>query len=244
MSLVPIAEIGQVLDIRDIGLSQQNKRLDSEIAQDPHQLNDCVRLGQVNAGRTDLLPKEGHRIQPNDLHPIVDMQPHDPKELQQHLGITEIQIDLIVAEGTPDMASSIGRYDLAQQWMRARPDDLAQILFRRGLEEELIEWFVTLQVAIEPSSLAGHMVQHQIGHQLEVTRDTPNIGPVAQIGVYRPIVGYCETVVRRIGKEGQDMDRTDRVGQMSVQKVMQHIQRLVFSVLNGIAIGDDHRVLR
>ena len=86
------------------------------------------------------------------------------------------------------------------------------------------------------------MVQHQIRHQQEFRPDPLDIRPVAQNRVHRAVVRHGKPVVRGVGKERQDMHPVDHTGQFAVQEVPQQVERLVLTVHDGIAVGDDQRV--
>ena len=55
---------------------------------------------------------------------------HDLDHALEHFRVLEIEIDLIMTEGTPDMALALGRLDLSQQRGCARTHHVGQILIR------------------------------------------------------------------------------------------------------------------
>ena len=63
-----------------------------------------VCLLKIEAAGSRDFPQEGDGIETKDAHSAIQIESHDAHELQQHLRIAEIEIDLVVAEGAPDMA--------------------------------------------------------------------------------------------------------------------------------------------
>ncbi len=242
MGLFAAPEIGQVLGVGHIGFGEQDHRFCGVIGQKPHQFHDGMGLRQVDAIGADLFPQKRHRIEPDDAHPLVDMQPHDPQKFEQNLGVGEIQIDLIMAEGAPDMARPIGGFDLAQQGLRAGAHHLAQIVVGTGFKEKPVIGRMALQIGVEPDRLRGHMIEHQIGHQQKLRPDARDVLPIAQNGIHGAIIRHRKSVVGGIGKKRQDMHAVDHPREMLVQKVAQQIQWLMRAIHDGIAIGDDHRI--
>ena len=167
MRLVLPAKVTEILGAGHVCFGEQDHRFTGKIAQHPHQFNDGMGLRQVDGRCADFLPEKRHRVQPQDAHAVVDMQAHDPEEFQQDLGVSEIEIDLIVAKGAPDMAGAICGFHLAQQGVRAGADHLGKIVFGRGFEKERVIGRVALQVSVEPCALTADVVQDQIGHEFE-----------------------------------------------------------------------------
>ncbi|MPL99986.1 hypothetical protein SDC9_46209 [bioreactor metagenome] len=242
MRLVTPAEIAQVLGLGHVRLGQQDHRLGRVIRKQPHQLHDRMGLRHVDRGRARRLPQEGHRIEPDDPHAFVDMQPQDAQDLEQHLGVAEIEIDLIVAEGAPDMARPRRRRHRAQKRRGARPHHRAQIVPGRGLHEEAVIGRLALEIGGEPGTLRRDMVQHHVRHQAEGRADATDVGPVPKRGVDLAVIHHREAVVRTRREEGQHMNAVDHPGHLAPQEILQQIKRLVRAVLDRVAIGDDDRV--
>ncbi len=64
--LVALAEIADVLGMRDVGLGQQQHVRGERLNEVAQQLDHLVRLRQVDAGGPRLLPEIGDRVQPDD----------------------------------------------------------------------------------------------------------------------------------------------------------------------------------
>ena len=77
----------------------------------------------------DLLPEKCYCIKTDDLHAVFDMQPDDAQEFQKDFGVAEIQIHLIVTEGTPHVALPIRSFDFAQKRRGPGAHHHAQVVF-------------------------------------------------------------------------------------------------------------------
>jgi len=87
------------------------------------------------------------------------------------------------------------------------------------------------------------MVQNEVGHQRKFTRDPVDIGPIAKLRINRPEIGHREPIVGCVGKERQNMDAVQCSAEVRAQEVIQQVQRLVRTVNDRIAIGDQQCVL-
>ena len=67
-------------------------------------------LGKVNAVGAQLLPEVGDGIQADIAGPGGHVAQNDLDIFQQHVGVGEVDVDLIGAEGTPHMLDAIHRF--------------------------------------------------------------------------------------------------------------------------------------
>ena len=242
MRLVPFAKIAQVFGLWHVCFGEQHDGLHRVVAQKPHEFDDGVGLRQVDRWRSDLFPKKRHCIEADDLHAVVDMGADGPQKLQQHLWVAEIEVDLIMAERAPDVARAVFRFDPLQQWRGARPHNHGMVKRWIGFEKELVVGRLALSVGVKPRALARDVVEHKIGHQLELIRDAVDVSPITKLRIDRIIVGDRKSVVRGEGKERQNMHTVDEPFEIPPQKVVQQIKRLVRAINQRIAIGDDKSI--
>ena len=118
-----------------------------------------------------------------------------PFVVERMEGAMDLQVDLVVAEGAPDMARPARGFHPAQQRVRPGPDHGAQIVVGFGLAEEPVIRRVALKIGAEPGALAGSVVKHNIEHEIEVFADGLNVAPVSQCRVDFPVVNDRKTLV-------------------------------------------------
>ena len=64
-----------------------------------------VRLGKVEAGGADFLPKKGNGIKAQNPATLGKVQHDDVEELEKKVGTSPIQVHLIGTEGRPNIRS-------------------------------------------------------------------------------------------------------------------------------------------
>ncbi len=224
MRLVAIAKIAQIFGIGHIGFGDQRQHLHRVIREQTEKPHDLMGLSQVNAGRAGFLPNKGHRIEAQGAHAVIDMRAQDRHKGQQHFGVREIKIDLIMREGAPQMLDPVCGLHPPQQIMRARAHDGGEIGGRVRLEIEFIIRRMALQVIGKPLRAGRAVVEHQIRHQGEPLCDPLHIRPIAQCRVHREIIGHRETVIGGEGEIGQDMQAGERISQLGLREIAQQIQ--------------------
>src|SRR5215204_4158187 len=90
-----IPKIGNVIDVRHIGFSNEVNIWCNFVQGGAQELNNAMRLRQVNAVCADFLPHVGDRIQTNECCAALDIQQQDIKNFEQYFGVLVIQIDLV-----------------------------------------------------------------------------------------------------------------------------------------------------
>ena len=95
---------------------------------------------KMNTGGTDRFPQVGDRIQPDHACAVTHISQKNINELQQHLRIGKIQVNLVLAECCPDMTHTTVGIDLSQQRAVARARHLAQIRVGGHFYEVAIGW--------------------------------------------------------------------------------------------------------
>ncbi len=87
------------------------------------------------------------------------------------------------------------------------------------------------------------MVEHQVDHQIMVTGQAPDIGPVAQLRVDLAVVDHREAVVAAPGEEGQHMDTAEDGLQALAKELIEHRQGALVGIQQGVAVDDQPLVL-
>ena len=116
-------------------------------------LNDRVRLRKVNASRAGLFPKIGNRIEADEGRAAFDVKQKDVENFKQDIGIFEVEVDLVRAEGRPHFF--LARWSLVrgQQRQRARTYDLRKVRLAFNGNEVIFVTWVVMQKALEPCAL-------------------------------------------------------------------------------------------
>src|SRR5688500_13386804 len=110
LRLIPaIAEIGDILIVRDICLCNEDHMRCYFVEHRAKEADDAVCPGQVNTGGADFLPEIGDSIQTDELGTLSSIKQESVDNFQQYIRITEIEIDLICAERRPYLPGSRGR---------------------------------------------------------------------------------------------------------------------------------------
>lgn len=106
----PVPEVRDVVHVRHVGLGDELNFRRCPIHYGAHQLNDRVRLWQVNAGRADLLPEIGDRIESDEPCPLAHVEQQRLHQRDEHPRILHVHVHLIGAEGGPNpFRSACGR---------------------------------------------------------------------------------------------------------------------------------------
>ena len=180
MGLVGVAKIGQVLPVGNIGLGDQHRILASVLDQGAQQAHYLVGLLQIEAGGARDFPQKGHRIEAENAHAVIEVMPDDRDELLQHLRVAEVQVDLVVAEGAPDVSHTLTGLHLLQQGRGPRTHHVRQVILGRGSEKIIPARIATLEEILEPQAAAGAVIDHQVRHQVIVPADRVDILPVTE----------------------------------------------------------------
>ena len=161
---------------------------------------------------------------------------------QQHIRVGVVQVNLIGAEGRPDMLWPGSCVHLGQQGQRARAHHGGQVLGRINSDEVIGIGGVACQKTLEPQAAGRNVINHRVKHQAEISAQLVNIRPGAKRWIYRLIIHYRKAIVRCIGKKWQDMHRIDHTLQCAAQKRVQRLQRRLARLLNQIPIGNQDHV--
>ena len=87
------------------------------------------------------------------------------------------------------------------------------------------------------------VIQHQVEHQVERSPQIAHVVPVPQRRIHRRVIDDRKAVVRRVRKEGQQVDGAEHlVKTVAGQELLQRVQRAFPRRTNVIAVGDQHDV--
>ena len=238
----PIAEVGDVVPVRDVGLRHDQDPGRHSVEDGTKQADDPVRLGQMDAGGADLLPEIGHRVEANHLGPALDVQQQDPDHLDQHIGIAVVQVDLVGAEGRPHQLVPRGGAHRGQQRLGARPEHRREVQALRHDGEVLPERRLISQEGLKPVAAGRDVVQDQIDHQAEIPADGLHVGPSAPFGIDRVEVDHGEAVVGGVRKKRQDVNPAEDPRQVPPQESAEGDQRRFPGPAKLVAVGDHKRI--
>ena len=109
-----------------------------------------VCLRQVDAGGALAFPQECHRIEADDARALLEVVKQDADELEQHIGIGEVQVDLVIREGCPKMAQATTGMHRREQGRWTRAHDLGDIGVGVHLDEVVAAGLHAGQIIGEP----------------------------------------------------------------------------------------------
>jgi len=119
-----VAEIGNVVFMRYVGLADQQDLREGHVQGGPDQLDNLVGLGKVDTRGADFLPQVCDGIQADKLRPSGRVKKQRIQDIQQYIWIMEIQVDLVGAERSPHGFTAGRGVEAGQQRQRPRPDHL------------------------------------------------------------------------------------------------------------------------
>src|SRR5688572_15749276 len=97
-----IAEVGEIVHMRHVGLGDEYYLRRNLVQHSAHELDDVMRLGEMNACCADLLPQIGDCIQPDEPGATFDIEQEHVERGKEDGGIAEIQVDLVCAKRSPN----------------------------------------------------------------------------------------------------------------------------------------------
>ena len=222
MSLVcSIAEVGDVVPVGYVGFRDQERSRRRLIQHRPEDLDNPVGLGQVQAAGAQLLPEKAHRVQAEVARPLFNVKEEELHHLQQHLGVFVVEVDLVCAEGGPEMLFPLAGDKRREQGQRPGPDDLGEVCPWIAGDEEILEGGIPRQVFLKPLALGGDVVDHRIEHQIEILGQVGDVRPAPQLITDLPVVDDRKTIVGGIGVKGQNVDGGNKSGQKGAGKARQ-----------------------
>ncbi len=237
-----VAKVGDVLRVRHVRLGDDRHAWRDGVEQRPEQADHAVCLLQVDAGRAGFLPQVRDRVQADEARAVRDVGQQHVDDAQQHIGTAKVQVDLVVAEGRPDVHRLPAPVHGGQQRQCTRSHHARQVLGRVGHDEVVAVSRVARLERPEPVTLGGDVVDHGVEHQLKVRAEPLHVSPRAQHGIDGGVVDHRKAVVGRIREERQHMYCRDRPGHVAQQEVVQCLQRRLICRAQRVAIRDQHHV--
>ena len=184
-------------------------------------------LGQVQAVGAWHFPEKCNRIQPKNPHPAIKIESDNPHHFQQQFRIGKVQVDLIMTECAPDVFFACRCLDLAQQRAGSWAYHLAQVSCRvRHDKVVAARRFITLKL-FKPFTASRTVIDDEIRHEPIFAGDRLDILPLTKGFIHLAVVQYRETVIRTVGKEGQNMDTGDDIMEVPIKEGLQGVQRLL-----------------
>ena len=237
---IAVAEVGDIFFVRHVGFGEQDDTGRGHIDQVPHQLHDLVGLFEVDAGGSGLLPEVGDGVEPDDFCAVGDVEEQDVEKLKQHIGVGEIEVDLVVAEGGPEMLLGSVDFDGREQRQTARPDDGGEIRRRISLDEVIAIRSHSGDKIFKPVAFARDVVEHQIKHELEPSAELADVIPLSVVAFNQTVIDHGKAVVGGPRTEGQNVDGTQHAFEIFFGKPVQGGERTLAFALHGVRIGDEH----
>ena len=156
----------------------------------------------------------------------------------EHLGIAEIEIDLIVAERAPDPPRTAASLDLAQQRRSPRPHHAREIVTLCGGGKIVAPGLPVVDKVLEPATLAGTVIDDQVGHEIVLGAYTQYVIPVAQGRVDVQVIDHRKTVIGTRRIEGQDVHPGEQTVGVLVQPVLERAQGPLALTHDAVAVSD------
>ncbi len=234
-----VAEVRNIVGVRDVGLGDQHHTRRNFVQHGAQKLNDPVRLRQVNAGRADFLPQIGYRIQPDKFRAPRNVKQQEIDDLQQHLGLPTVEIDLIFAERRPHLLFAGRGSEARQQRQGAGADDARQIGVAFDDDEVIAVFRIVAQERLKPRAPGRGVIDHRVEHQAKVAPNLGYVFPTAKRGVNGAIINHRKTVVGGIWVKRQNVNAADQPGEMLRTEIGQRLQRRRVWLAELIAVSDE-----
>ena len=154
MCFIAVAEVGDILILRHVCLRDEKNVRRQQLNDVAEQLDDLVRLWQVNAWRAEILPQVGDGVESEYPHTLGDIKKQDVDEFEQDIRILKVEIYLVVAERGPDVSLAVAGLGAAQKGGGARPDHGGVIRGRICLDEIEARGRYAGHIVSEPAALA------------------------------------------------------------------------------------------
>lgn len=202
-----------------------------------------MRLRPVQTGGADFFPQKRDGVQPDEPGAVPHIKQQRRQGRQQHLGILEIQVYLVRAEGGPHFPRPGGGWEFGEQGQRTRPDDLRKIGIAGDHDKEIAERWIITKETLKPFALRGQMIEHRIEHQIKFRSEPPEVRPCAIRRFNREIVLHRKTIVRGPGIKRQQMNAADHFAQMPRGERRQRAQGGLARLVDLVRVGDEQGVV-
>src|SRR5438045_729 len=121
-----VSEIGEVLRVRDVCFGDEQNVWRDLVQDFAQELDDAMRLRQMDAGSADLFPKISDGVQSDEARALFDVKEQSTYNGQQHVRLFEVQVHLVRAESCPHFFPSRAGGKFREQRERAWPHNLRE----------------------------------------------------------------------------------------------------------------------
>ena len=163
-----VAEVGKIVHVRHVRFGDELHMRRGFVQRGAQELNHRVCLRQVDAVRAGFLPEISDRIEADEGRAALGIQKENVESFQQDLGILEIEIDLVFAEGRPNFFLAGGSLECCQQRQRPRTHHLRKVVLTFHGNEEIFVTRVILLEFLEPFALRRDVIDDPIEHQPKI----------------------------------------------------------------------------
>ena len=230
----------------DVGLGHQRHPRRHRVEHVTKELDDLVRLGQVDRLGARLGPEVGDRVETDDVRSPSDVEEQRLEDRQQHPRVAEVEVDLVGRECRPDVLGPVDGLVAGQDVRRPWPEDLAALLGREVVgrvvgDEEVVVDGVAAQEPAEHLRARGGVVEDRVEHEVVVEGQLAHLLPGADLGVDRLEVDHREAPVRGVGEERQHVDGVDRVV-VRLDEPVQRLDAAAVATAYRIGVGDEDEI--
>src|SRR5512138_1744218 len=204
--------------MRKISLRNEQDMRRYHVKNRTEELDQGMRLGQMNARRSNFLPQVGSRIQSDELRAVIDIEQEGIDDLQKHVRVLEIQIDLVRAECRPYLPATRTCVEFRQERQGIRAHYRREIRLAIHHNEIISIVGGVPQKSLEPFMMNGDVIDHGVEHQAEFTAQARNVLPFANRTLDRLIIDDGKPVIGKVRKERQHMDAADQPGKILFAK--------------------------
>ena len=195
VGLVAGTEVGEVFAVGDVCFGDEDDVGGDDVEDVAQEFDDLVGLGEVDAGGADLFPEIGDGVESDDPDAAVDVVEEDVKKFEEDIGIGEVEVNLVFAEGGPDVAGAVAGLGEGEEGVGAGSDDGGEVGLGVGLDEVVAGGGDAADVVSEPATVARAVIEDEVGHEAEVARDGLDVFPGAEFGSDLAVVNDAEAVV-------------------------------------------------
>ena len=173
---------------------------------------------------------------------MLNIEEKNINHLQEQIRITEIEIDLVGAEGCPDQLLAGSGLKAGQEGKRPGPENPGDIGALRNHDEVIPVSLLSLQKTFEPEAPGRYMVQDQVEHEPEILPDGGDLRPATPIRIDLFIIDHRKTVIRRIGGKRENMYSGNYSSKMFFQKRAQGFKERLSPFSKLVPIGYEDRI--